>query len=316
MISIGSLFSGIGGIELGFERAGGFETKWFVENDLYTQAVLRKHWPDTPIYGDIKTINFKELPKVDILTGGFPCQDISNAGKRKGITGERSGLWKEYLRAICEVRPKYAVIENVSALRNRGLSTVLLDLAENGYDAEWYTLSARDVGALHKRERVFIIANTNNNGTPGQEGKEEQWRRMQTEPNNCFIFANTNKERCGRRNNEELRKEEYAPEVQGRDFQIDIANDWSKRIQRFREKSLQGKQGFSWCKDVGRIEDLLNRQDIPEPLIRGESNGLSCRMDRTKCIGNAVVPQCAEFIAEIIKEREINPTPKQGGEVR
>src|SRR3990167_7617774 len=114
-MNVGALFAGIGGIELGFEREG-FTTKWFVEKDEYCQAVLRKHWPDTPIYGDITKIDFRKLEPVDVLTGGFPCQDISNAGKRKGISGERSGLWKEYLRAISEIRPRIAFVENVSAL--------------------------------------------------------------------------------------------------------------------------------------------------------------------------------------------------------
>lgn len=113
-MKIGSLFSGIGGIELGFERAGGFKTIWFIEKEPYAQAILRKHWPDTPVYGDITKIDFTKLPKPDILTGGFPCQDISNAGKRKGIEGERSGLWKEYLRAIGEIRPRFVFVENVS----------------------------------------------------------------------------------------------------------------------------------------------------------------------------------------------------------
>jgi DNA (cytosine-5)-methyltransferase 1 len=151
------LFSGIGGIELGFEREG-FKTKFFVEYDPYCQAVLNKRFPDIEIHADIKEIEWNWLPKVDILTGGFPCQDISDAGKRKGITGSRSGLWKEYLKAIRILRPKYVVIENVSALRKRGLNVVLADLAEIGYDAEWETICASWVGAPTKRERILIVA--------------------------------------------------------------------------------------------------------------------------------------------------------------
>lgn len=159
-MNVGSLFSGIGGIELGFE-AEGFNTVWCVEYDTYAQFILKKHFPKAIIYGDIKEVDFGAVPKVDILTGGFPCQDISNAGKRVGITGSRSSLWKYYLKAIREIRPRYALIENVSALTHRGLDVVLADLAEIGYDAEWYNISASAVGAHHTRERLFIIAYSN-----------------------------------------------------------------------------------------------------------------------------------------------------------
>ena len=156
--TIGSLFSGIGGIELGLERAGGFKTVWFVENNIFCQEVLKKHWSEAKIYDDIKNVKWENVERPDILTGGFPCQDISNAGRREGISGKRSSLWKEYHKAICVLRPRVALIENVSALANRGLNVVLADLASCGYDAEWINLSASDVGAWHKRERLFIIA--------------------------------------------------------------------------------------------------------------------------------------------------------------
>lgn len=157
IMKIGSLFSGIGGIEIGFKRQG-FKTEWFVENDKYAQEILKKRFPETIIFDDITQVDFRTVPQVEILTGGFPCQDISNAGKQKGIEGERSGLWQEFKRAISEIRPKVAFIENVSALTHRGLDTVLCDLAEIRYDAEWYCVRASDVGAWHRRERIFIIA--------------------------------------------------------------------------------------------------------------------------------------------------------------
>lgn len=166
--TIGSLFSGIGGIELGFERAG-FKTEWFIESEPFCQEVLKARFPSTKIYGDIKGIDFKTIPKVDILTGGFPCQDISRANtSAQGITGSRSSLWKYYCEAIRILRPKVAFIENVSAITDRGLNIVLADLAKIRYDAEWHCISASSVGALHKRERMFIIAYPNsirsNNG--------------------------------------------------------------------------------------------------------------------------------------------------------
>lgn len=157
-MDIGSLFSGIGGIELGFKREG-FETKWFIEADEYCQRVLEKNFLGIPIYKDIRTVNFIELERVDILTGGFPCQDISTANpKGEGISGSRSGLWSYYAEAIRILRPSYAVIENVPNLANRGFNVVLRDLAEIGYDAEWNVISARGVGARHLRRRLFIVA--------------------------------------------------------------------------------------------------------------------------------------------------------------
>lgn len=150
------LFSGIGGFSLGLERAG-FETVGFCELDSFCRAVLKKHWPEVPCHDDITTREFAE-GEADMVCGGFPCQDISNAGKRAGITGSRSGLWRELVRAIRVVRPKYAVVENVAALLDDGMGVVLGDLAESGYDAEWDCIPASAVGAPHVRDRVWILS--------------------------------------------------------------------------------------------------------------------------------------------------------------
>ena len=156
-MNVGSLFSGIGGIELGFEREG-FRTLWFIEKDRYAQEVIRKHWRDAIIYDDITEVDFRTVPKVDILTGGFPCQDISIAGRGVGITGSRSSLWKYYKEAIGILRPKYAFIENVPILTDRGFNVVLSDIASIGYDAEWYCVPASSVGAFHRRNRIYIVS--------------------------------------------------------------------------------------------------------------------------------------------------------------
>lgn len=159
MYAVGSLFSGIGGIELGFENTGAFKTLWFVEKDRYAQAVIRKQWGnDAVIYDDITRLDFRKVQRINVLTGGFPCQDISTAGKGTGITGSRSSLWRYYKKAIRILRPQVAFIENVSILTGRGLNVVLGDLASIGYDAEWYCVSASAVGAPHQRDRVFIIS--------------------------------------------------------------------------------------------------------------------------------------------------------------
>lgn len=156
-LTVGSLFSGIGGLDLGLERAG-MQIKWQVELDPYCNRVLAKHWPDVPRFGDVREVGAHNLPPVDLLCGGFPCQDVSLAGKRAGLDGERSGLWSEFSRLIRVLRPRYALIENVPGLFTAGFGTVLGDLAALGFDAEWLCLRASDFGAPHKRERVFIVA--------------------------------------------------------------------------------------------------------------------------------------------------------------
>lgn len=159
------LFSGIGGFSLGLKWAGGFETTSFCEIDPYCQKVLAKHWPDVPIHGDITKRGFQE-GEADVITAGFPCQDISFAGKGAGITGSRSGLWREVVRAIRVVRPRYAILENVAALLGRGLGRVLGDLAESGADVEWNSISASDAGAPHIRDRIWILAHANGERFP------------------------------------------------------------------------------------------------------------------------------------------------------
>lgn len=164
MLNTLDLFSGIGGFTLGLDKTNGFKTLAFCELNEFCQRVLRKNWITIPIYSDIRELGRQKLNDdgildIEVITGGFPCQDISIAGKGLGIdNGERSGLWREYYRLICEIRPKYVIVENVSMLLRRGIDRILADLAEIGYDAEWEMLSARDFGAPHLRERIFIIA--------------------------------------------------------------------------------------------------------------------------------------------------------------
>ena len=158
MLTVGSLFSGIGGFDLGLERAG-MKVLWQVEIDDYAQRVLTKHWPHVPKYGDIRAIDWGAIPRVDLLCGGFPCQDLSFAGKRAGIEGARSGLWGEYVRAIRALRPRYILVENVPGLlTNQYMGRVLRDLAESGYDAEWDCIPASAVGGPHLRDRIYLLS--------------------------------------------------------------------------------------------------------------------------------------------------------------
>ena len=164
------LFSGIGGFSLGLERTGGFETVAFCEIEEFPRLVLAKHWPEVPCYHDVKTLTADVLARdgitVDVITGGFPCQDLSVAGRKRGlIEGTRSGLWSEIVRLIGELRPSYVIVENVANLlsgpSNRPggwFGRVLGDLAECGYDAEWENIPAAAVGLAHMRERAWFVA--------------------------------------------------------------------------------------------------------------------------------------------------------------
>jgi DNA (cytosine-5)-methyltransferase 1 len=163
------LFSGIGGFSLGLERTGGFETVAFCEIEPFPRRVLAKHWPEVPCYDDVKTLTADQLAAdgiaVDVITGGFPCQDLSVAGAQRGIDAERSGLWSEIIRLVDEIRPRFVIVENVANLL-RGPSErpggwfgrVLGDLAELGYDAEWQNIRAAAVGLPHERQRAWVVA--------------------------------------------------------------------------------------------------------------------------------------------------------------
>jgi DNA (cytosine-5)-methyltransferase 1 len=155
-MKFGSLFSGIGGMDLGLERAG-MQCQWQVEIDEFANRVLQKHWPSVPRFRDVRECGAHNLTPVDLITGGFPCQDVSIAGRRAGLAGTRSGLWAEFARIIGELRPRYILVENVTGLLVGGMGRVLGDLSERGYDAEWETLQA-PTSALHLRKRVFIFA--------------------------------------------------------------------------------------------------------------------------------------------------------------
>jgi DNA (cytosine-5)-methyltransferase 1 len=157
-VNVLDLFSGIGGFSLGLERAG-MRTVAFCEQDEGKRAILAKHWPKVPCFPDVETLRGIEVgERVDVICGGFPCQDLSVAGRRAGLAGKRSGLWAHYARLVSELRPRFVIVENVPGLLVRGMGTVLGDLAEIGYDAEWDCIPAAAVGAPHLRARIWILA--------------------------------------------------------------------------------------------------------------------------------------------------------------
>jgi DNA (cytosine-5)-methyltransferase 1 len=172
LLTVGSLFSGIGGFDEGFRRAG-LRTLWVCEQDPFCQFVLRRHFPEATLYPDVSRLH--SPPRPTVMAGGFPCQDVSTAkyssGKGvDGLDGKRSGLWSEFFRLVRALRPEYVVIENSPNLTAKGLDRILCDLAEGGYDAEWDCVRAHDFGAPHLRERLYLVA------YPNQERQERQGR--------------------------------------------------------------------------------------------------------------------------------------------
>ena len=193
------LFSGIGGLKVAQEMVGGFETTQFVENDPYCQKVLKKHWPHIPIHDDIRTFTAEPF-QFDAVCGGFPCQDISTAGRGKGITEEsRSGLFYELMRVVRMVRPRYVILENVAAILNNGLDIVLGELSEAGYDAEWAVISASSLGACHQRSRWWLVAYPNSNG---HQGRCTETRNKTTPRQDSQIIGPTNTSELERCNND------------------------------------------------------------------------------------------------------------------
>jgi DNA (cytosine-5)-methyltransferase 1 len=183
------LFSGIGGFSLGLERTGGFRTVAFCEIDPFCRKVLKRHWPEVPCYDDVRQLTAERLAAdgigVDVICGGFPCQDISIAqgNARAGLDGARSGLWSEYARLIRELRPRFIVVENVPGLLSLGVDRVLGDLAEVGYDAEWHCIPAGAVGAVHIRDRFWLVGNPNNEGEPTSPVHDEASGLSRLAPN-------------------------------------------------------------------------------------------------------------------------------------
>ena len=280
------LFSGIGGFSLGLERSGAFKTVAFCEIEPYCQKVLAKHWPQVPIYDDVRTITAERLAAdgiaVDAICGGFPCQDISTAGKGAGLEGERSGLWFEYARIISELRPQYVIVENVSALLNRGLDRVLGTLAEVGYDAEWHCIPASAVGAPHRRDRVWIVAYTSNKGADWRE-----WEQTK----------NTIKDQFGRNKLDRSIFDERDENV---------AYSKCKRLERHNsEKQLNGiRERLSNDIRQGCASTKSNSLWSVEPDVGRVANGVPARSHRLKALGNAVVPQIPELIGRAIAQRE------------
>jgi DNA (cytosine-5)-methyltransferase 1 len=347
------LFSGIGGFSLGLERSGAFETVAFCEIEPFCRKVLKKHWPEVPQYGDIRGLSASQLEldgiRVDAICGGFPCQDISTAGKGAGLAGERSGLWFEFARLIGEIRPRYVIVENVSALLVRGLDAVLGSLAEIGYDAEWHCIPAWFVGAPHGRDRVWIVAYPR---SVEYEGDGDAIEREATERfYQADNVARPNKlRRMGARLGS-YRNTGKAQSWAGNGGSY-VANAKHNRVSVGRRaKNAGGKTGqlrriqgddqsgggeqeaaipanASPVHEQGQFASILDEkirevarerstgscgygdgQWAVEPAVGRVAHGVPNRVDRLKGLGNAVVPQIPELIGRAILEYELSLKP-------
>jgi len=284
------LFAGIGGFSLGLEKAG-FETVAFCEIDPYAQSVLKKNWPGIPVYDDVRCITADRLISdgigVDVITGGFPCQDISVAGNQKGIDAERSGLWSECARLLGELRPRYAIFENVTNLLNgdggNWFKRVLWDISQIGYDAEWHCIPASAVGAYHHRDRVWIVAY----------------------PSECEWQSGAEKQRVLRALQENGAIDNYIGR-RGEAYSTNISDPSSKGLQGGKKAGNNGKDRQKprnqLITGLGGVQGGI--WEI-EPNVGRVANGIPKRSHRLKCLGNAVVPQIPEIIGNtLIKEAE------------
>ena len=317
-------FAGIGGFSYAAEKlVGGFETTQFIEINPYCQKVLNKHWSHVPIHDDITTFTAK-LGQFDIITGGFPCQDISVAGLQKGITKEtRSGLFFELMRVIRMVRPKYVVLENVAAILNRGLDIVLRELSEAGYDAEWSVIPASFVGACHKRSRWWLVAYPKRQSSNGSEfesffNKKSSISKLgnsnvtitdtdnngSPSPEKCELNGETSN-RTQERQNQTSQSERSSKPSNSRTIQssTEFTNSYSKGMERRKltiDQKLQ-KTGFTWKSNTPHLSPEWRKYVSKSVLCRGD-DGLRNRVDRLRSLGNSVVPQCAAIPLQRVKD--------------
>jgi len=281
-VNVLSLFSGIGGLELGLERAG-MTVVGQVEIDEYCRRVLAKHWPEVPRHDDVRTAvewwQSEPRPAVDVICGGFPCQDISNAGRRVGIRGERSGLWSYMADTVRVLRPRYVVMENVSAILVRGLDVVAGDLAEIGYDVQWDCIPAAAVGAPHRRDRWWAVAYPAGHGFNDREacdGARPAARRVAVQ------------KPAGR---------------SGSDGDVAYAVGLARTASRTHEVFADAEARRGLVRAYGRSRSSGGHW-AAEPNVGRVADGIPPRVarDRLQALGNAVVPQVAEHVGRLLIE--------------
>jgi DNA (cytosine-5)-methyltransferase 1 len=304
-LTVGSLFSGIGGLDLGLERAG-MNVIWQSEIDPYCSRVLKKHWPEVPNYGDIKEIKWHEIERPDVICGGYPCQPFSTAGKRRGSEDSRH-LWPWVQYGISQLRPRYAILENVRGHLSMGGTDVLGDLASIGYDAEWRVISAASVGANHRRDRVFIVAYPFAERLETPRAELEAPRFIGDCENKGQLVANAKSEFGnvgGHRKHSNETGEWGNLQIETRTSSLDVADTDTR-------KTSWGVGGVSEDSRLVFGRDNIGRGTQSyagwqwwetEPNVGRVANGISNRVDRLRGLGNAVVPQVAETIGRLVME--------------
>ena len=306
MITVGSLFSGIGGIDLGLERVG-MTVKWQSEIEPYSCRVLRKHWPHVPNLGNIREVNWEEVERVDVIAGGYPCQPFSTAGKRGGSDDPRH-LWPEMLRAISVLRPRVAFLENVRGHYSLGFDRVLGDLADIGYDCEWEIVSAQSVGAPHRRERLICLAYPNGGRFKECKPKREQIPRFSGSGSDV---ADTDDSRGGASGSDDDGHREanvagWHDQSQselgrcGEDVADTTKQSSNGESDHFRDS--ERSETIPELGDSGRSENGSGRWWEVEPDVGRVAHGIPARVDRLRGLGNAVVPQVAEVVGRVIME--------------
>ena len=313
-LKILDLFSGIGGFSYAAERiVGGFETKQFVEIDSYCQSVLQKNFPNIPIHDDIKTFTGKP-GQFDVFTAGFPCQDLSVAGRQKGIgEGTRSGLFYEIIRLLGEIQPRFVLFENVRNLlsheKGATFQEILFQIAKAGYDAEWSVISAKDVGACHKRERLWIIAYPNSNRVQSrvQRGLSREWEILSEESKRSEMGSEV--ERCSQTSTNSNSDGSFTAErfringetnsgSQERENQVSKLERSSKSRS---SKVIQRLTEIKWEHRENQLDPNWERY-LSKPTLRRGDDGLSNRVLRLKALGNSIVPACAAIPLQRIRD--------------
>lgn len=307
MPTFGSLFAGIGGIDLGLERAG-WTGRWQVEYEPFCQRVLAKHWPDVTRYGDIHDVDWNVVEPVDLVAGGFPCQPVSYAGRGLAQDDER-WLWPQFLRAVRVLRPRLVLVENVPGLLSRGLDIVLGDLAEVGYDAEWDCIPAAAVGAPHLRDRVWIVAYADGLGqgwsSPLGPSGLARLRQSEAGPEpdgasvgTARVLADVERRELGVFDG--ARRPPGAVPWNGGQ---ELADTSGQRLPRSGEPLGLCDTAEDGCGEAGEpLDGRVRNQWSAEPDVGRVAHGVPARVDRLRSLGNAVVPQVVEVIGRRLME--------------
>ncbi len=321
MLTIGSLFAGIGGLELGLEWAGLGPTLWQVEINPMCRAVLARHWPEAERHEDVRRVGAATLAPVDLVCGGFPCQDVSSAGKRAGLGGARSGLWYEFARILAECRPRWVVIENVRSGAIKWVDAVRRDLERLGYASLPVPIAASDCGAPHERARIFLVGRRQAADAARSRRAQGPERRAQQPNAACSAADADHQEQPPAAEHDGRAREPAVKSAPSSDAHREQLRDESGRRSGPRGQSAtesararpdadgEGQlQPRRVEREGGRWPCDADRCWTTEPAVARVAHGIPGRMDRERALGNSVVPQCAQVIGHVIRQlMEVSP---------